>query len=100
MEGLGYVRINLDEEILLLGHLLVAELDVPLDPVRKVLANNGVGHAEDEILAEPIPLELQRWEVRLELRVLVDDLHDLSDGETLVGWAVDVPAVLLLQISL
>ena len=40
MKCLGYVIVHFDQKILLLGHLLVAVLNVSLNPVCKVLPNN------------------------------------------------------------
>lgn len=58
MKGVGDVSVDLDQEVLLGGELLVTKLDALLDPGSEVLSDNAVGHVQDPLLLQPFSLEL------------------------------------------
>ena len=90
MERVGYVRVNLDQQIFLGGELLIADLDALLYPGSEVITDDAVGYVEDPLLLEPLPLELEGREIDLELRIQIHQLHDLTNRETFILWTIDM----------
>ena len=50
LEDLGYLRVHLDHEVVLHGHLGVAGLDLLLDPLGEGLADHGGDDVADPLL--------------------------------------------------
>lgn len=84
-EDLGDGRVHLDHEVLLLGHLGVALVDLFLDPFAELLFKDRGADVADPLLRRLRQLDLRLREVLVDLRVLlVQELPDLLDAEALV----------------
>ena len=88
MEGLGNLRVHLDEELLLLRQLFVASRDLVLDPAAEGGTENGVGDV-DQPLARHLVHVAVLGEVVVDSWVLSGSLEDAFDAEVLVLWNVE-----------
>ena len=96
-EGLVDLGVDLDELVLLDGHLLVAGQDPLLDPLDHWLSDDTGGHVQDPLLGQALQLLVDHGEVVWQRRVLVHLLQDVVDGQAPVLRAVQVLDVLLLH---
>ena len=79
----GDLGVHLDKHVLLLGDLGVALLDALLDPGREVVAHDGIGNINQELLRDLLHL-LFGWQVREHLGDLDHLGIEQRDGERLV----------------
>ena len=78
LEGLGQLRVHLDEQIPVLRHLLVAGGDALADPVNEGLADDGcanIDHPGSRKLVYLVPLVRHKEMHGLELGKEVNDFH-------------------------
>ena len=88
MEYPGDVRIHGDHLIALLGHPLVASIDLLRDPVLEPLAHFGVDHVGKVCSAELGDL-LRRRKSILHILVAAGEVEDVLDGEAFELGHVD-----------
>ena len=87
VEGFGNFRVHLDEELLLLGKLLVPRDYFSLHPFGEWLAYHSVNDV-DQPLARDLVHVAVFWEVAGNKRVLFCPLKDANNTETLILWAI------------
>ena len=87
----------MNHAVLLSGHHLVAFLVSLHDPLTEGLPDDGVGDVADELAWQSAPVLLVGQVVE-HLRVLLDLLEDVVDGEGLVERYVDVADAVALDI--
>ena len=82
-EDLCDLWIHLNVEVLVLGDLEVPCADLLLYPVIELLADNGAGYVDDELLRQPPQLLLVR-KVYMALRMLFDEVSDLPYSKAFI----------------
>ena len=93
LEGLSNLRIHVDQQIFLSSDLPVALLDLPLDPLAEVLADDGVADVDDPLLGQLRQL-LVDWEELEHLRILLEELEDVLHGQSIILWDMQVCNIL------
>ena len=84
-EGGRHIWVQFNKQIALLSHMLVARLDLLLDPVAEFVFKNGVSNVGDPLLRQLTYLLLD-WIVGESLRILADELIQPLDLQRLVLW--------------
>ena len=56
LEGFSDFRIKINEQIFLNRDFLISLLDFIFDPICKVIPSNGVGHINDPLLWQLLPI--------------------------------------------
>ena len=75
----------MDHEVTFFNHILVASIDLILDPVGELVLEKGHAHVGDVLLWNPRKLERRLWQVLVHVRiVLIQKLPNLLDAEPLV----------------
>ena len=88
MEGLGYFAVDVDEHVLLHQQVLVALVDLRLDPVGEGFLEQRVADVGDPLLGQLADL-LGLGQVVGHDAVRRDESRDLVDREALVLWDCD-----------
>ena len=89
-EDLRDLRVHLDQQVLLLGDLLMAELDLLLDPLVEGLAEDGRDDVADPLLLRLGDLERRMGQVAEDMRVMVgQELEHLLHTEPFVPMEMD-----------
>ena len=85
LEDLGDLRVHLDHEVVLHGHLGVAGLDLLLDPLGEWLADHRGDDVADPLLRRLGQLNLLLRQILEDMRVVVGhEPHDLLDAEAFI----------------
>ena len=80
------ILVHRDEDVLLVGHLLVAPLDLGLHPIRELLLQHRGTYIRQPLLRRLRQLQVRLGQVCVDMRmVLVQELPDLLDAEAVVS---------------
>ena len=82
-ESSGHIGVHSDHDLFLLAHQCVALLDLQVDPVLELLAQDGRNHVDQPLLGDFRHVNLV-GEIHEHERLVDDKLKDFLDGEVLV----------------
>lgn len=82
-------RVEVDHEVLLLGQLRIAGLDLGEDPVAEAVSEQGVGDVDDPLLRDLQQFLLDRH-VLLEFLVVAHARHDIFQRQAFILRKVQV----------
>ena len=91
LEGLGELRVHLDEEVPVLRHLFVAGGDALAHPVDKGLANDGRADVDHPGAWELVNLVLLAWHKEMHGLELGEEVEDLRHRQVVVLRRGQVP---------
>ena len=97
VEGGGDLRVELDHEVALLGHLGVARLDLRLHPRGEGVAEHGVRDVADPLLRQ-LPGLFPVRVVTVGRGVLVEEVGEPRHRERLVLGHLQVAALVVLEV--
>ena len=90
-EHISHLLVHGDHDVLLGGHVPVAQFDLRLHPVGEVLLENGGADIADPLFADLVDLLIVRHEVEDMPMAVAEEESDVLQGETLVLGHLDVP---------
>ena len=76
LEGLGHVRVHVDQQIFLSGDLSIAVFDLALDPLAEVVANDRAADVHDPLFWQLGQLLVDGEELK-DLLVLLEEVEDV-----------------------
>ena len=90
-------RVELKNEVLFLGDMIIALLHMLCNPGSEGVANNRVDYVGEPLAGQPVNI-LVFGQVRANRRTLLAFSEDVVDREPLVHWFVELPNAISFQV--